>query len=389
MDPIRSALVGIAGMGGSHRRILHESDLFELVCAMDRYLDRHVEAVKQTKEWGVSLYDNYWEMLDAHPDLELVVIAAPHQWHAPYAIAALERGHHVFVEKPVTVTVQEAIALLEAQESADRLVGVHFQATSTGASQQLKQFIVQDGLGPLREVVAVLKWHRADDYYTRNEWAGRRYVEHMPVWDGVLMNQAIHTINSALQLGTRRPEYAVPERVQAELYSVHDIETEDLACFRAQLDEAVLTVYATTCCDADYPMEVLVVGEKGEAHWQQATATVRLSDGEEIIFDAAPRRDDTHRNMAACLRGLEHRIYAPASEGVKATVTVNGCYLSAGRIHRVGWDKLGDAAALIDHAAAARAMFSELPDAPAWAREGEVVELSDVYSFDGLPDDPR
>ncbi len=388
MDPIRSALVGIAGMGGSHRSHLHESDLFDLVCTMDRYLDRHTAAVEETREWGVPVYGDYWEMLDTHPDLELVVIAAPHNWHAPYALAALERGLHVFVEKPATVTIQEALALLEAQREADRLVGVHFQSTSLGSSTQLKQFIVNDGLGRLQEVVAVMKWYRTDEYYTRNEWAGRRYVERMPVWDGVLMNQAIHTINSALQFAARRPEYAMPERVQAELYSVHDIETEDLACFRAQLDEAVLTVYATTCCDADYPTTVRLIGEKGEATWSGASARVILADGSELVLDAEPHGDDTHRNMAACIRGEERRLYAPAREAVKATVTVNGCYLSAGRIDRIGWEKLGDAAELIDRAAESRAMFSELPGAPSWARLGEVIEVSDVYSFDGLPDDP-
>jgi predicted dehydrogenase len=389
MEPIRTALVGIAGMGGSHRKVLHDSDAFELVCAMDRYLERHVGAAEETKGWDVRLYDDYWQMLDEEPELELVVISAPHHWHAPYAIAALERGLHVFVEKPVTVTVQEAVALLEAQEEAERMVAVHFQSTSLGASSQLKQFIVDGGLGSVREVVAVMKWHRTDEYYTRNEWAGRRYVEGRPVWDGVLMNQAIHIINSALQFATRAPVYAMPERVQGEVYAVHDIETEDLTCLRVQTDEAVLTVYATTCYETDDPMIVHIVGEKGEATWSGAVAQVRLSDGEEIVFDAEPHGDDTYRNLAACIQGVEHRLYAPAAEAVKSTMVVNACYISAGHIERVGWEELGEVGELIDRAAESRRLFSELEDAPSWAYSGEVVEVADVYSFDGLADDPE
>ncbi|MCD6351984.1 MAG: Gfo/Idh/MocA family oxidoreductase [Armatimonadetes bacterium] len=388
MKPIRTALVGISGMGGSHRRKLHEADEFELVCAMDAYLDRHQEAAEETRQWGVALYDDYWDMLEAHGDVELVVIAAPHHWHAPYSLVALERGLHVFVEKPVTVTVQEATALLEAQQAADRLVGVHFQWTSYGSSQQLKKFLVDGGLGAIEQVIASMKWHRTDEYYLRNEWAGRRYVDGRPVWDGVLMNQAIHTLNSALEFATRKPEFATPERVQAELYRVHDIETEDVACLRAQLDEAVLTVYATTCCDQDYPTTFRIEGEKGYAEWQGKTARVVLNSGEELVFDAEPQGDDTHRNMAACLRGEEAELYAPAREAVKSTVTANACYLSAGRIDRVSWEELGDIAGLIDHAAQERLLFSELRDAPEWARTGEVVEVADMYSFDGLPDDP-
>lgn len=387
MDPVRTGLAGIAGMGGSHRRRLHESDMFELVCAADPYADRHQEAAEETRAWGVDLFEDYYEMIEAHPELELSVISAPHHWHAPYSIFALERGLHVLVEKPITVTVQEALALLEVQRAADKLVGVHFQMTSLGAPRQLKQSLVEGGLGGLQEVVAVMKWKRTDEYYRRNEWAGRRYVDGMPVWDGVLMNQAIHIVNSALQLATRKPEFAMPLRVQAELYRVHDIETEDLACLRAELDEGVLYVYATTCCDADHPASVCIVGENGRAEWSGNVAKVTLNDGQEIVFDAEPHSDDIHRNMAACIRGLENELYAPATEAVKSTITVNGCYLSAARIDKVSWDELGDAGALIDTAAARRELFSELPDAPSWARRGEVIDLSDVYSFDGLEDD--
>jgi len=387
MKPLRTALVGVGGMGASHRRLLYESDLFELVAADERYLDRQAQAVAETRQWGVPVYEDYWEMLDAHDDLDLVVIAAPHPWHGVYSIAALERGMHVFVEKPVTVTVQEGLALLDAIQQSGRLVGVHHQWTSTGATRALKEFICAGGLGRLTQVTAVMKWYRSQEYFQRNEWAGRRYVEKLPCWDGVLLNQGVHLINSALQMSTRQPGHALPLRVQAEVYRIHDIQTEDLACLRCDLEEGVLNIYATVCANEDYPVTVTIRGEKGEATWSASEARVRLTDGTELVFDDEPHGDDTHRNMAACILGLESDLYCPAEEALKATITVNAAYLSAGRIRKLTAEEAGDVAALVDAAASQGALFSELTPAPRWAAAGEAIETADVTSFDGLQDD--
>lgn len=387
MRPLRTALVGVGGMGGSHRRLLHESDLFELVAADERYHDRHAEAVAETRQWGVPVYEDYWEMLDAHDDLDLVVIAAPHPWHGIYSMAALERGFHVFVEKPVTVTVQEGLALLDAIQESGRLAGVHHQWTSTGATRALKDFICAGGLGRLTEITAVMKWYRSQEYFQRNDWAGRRYVEALPCWDGVLLNQGVHLINSALQLSTRQPNYALPLRVQAEVYRIHDIQTEDLACLRCELEEGTLNIYLTLCAAEDFPARLVIRGEEGMAEWEASRAVVKLEDGSEMVFDDEPRGDDTHRNMAACILGLESRLYCPAQEALKATVTVNAAYLSAGRIRKLSAEQAGDVAALIDAAAAQGVLFSELPGGPKWAIAGQVVETADVTSFDGLEDD--
>ncbi|MBC7286941.1 MAG: Gfo/Idh/MocA family oxidoreductase [Armatimonadetes bacterium] len=388
MDPVRVAVVGIDGIGTSHRRVVYQAPEFELVAAAERYLDRQQQAKAECESWGVPVYGDFWQMIEERDDIEAVIIAAPHHWHATYSIGALEHDLHVMVEKPVTVTVQEAHALLDAQQRAQKLVAVHFQWTSTGATRQTKEFLLDGGLGALKEAVALMLWKRTDEYYQRNEWAGRRYVDGMPCWDGVLMNQAIHLINSALQLSTRQPDFALPRTVQAELYRVHDIETEDLACLRLELDEATLMVYATTCYHEDAPVTVEIIGERGRILWRPSEARVHLNDGTELVFGAEPRGDDTHRNFAACIRGQESSLYAPAEEAVKSTIAANAAYVSAGRIEKLGWEEVTGLADLLRRAAAERKLLSELADAPRWARPGEVVDVSSLHSFDGLADDP-
>lgn len=87
----------------------------------------------------------------ADPALDLVVIASPNASHAPLAIAALAEGRHVVVDKPFTVTLREARAVVEAARHADRLVSV-FQNRRWDADFLTLQRLMADGtLGRVAE----------------------------------------------------------------------------------------------------------------------------------------------------------------------------------------------------------------------------------------------
>lgn len=64
------------------------------------------------------------ELLDKHPDLDLLAVATPDNLHAAPTLAALERGVHVVVEKPMTLDGREADDMVAASKRAGRLLGV-------------------------------------------------------------------------------------------------------------------------------------------------------------------------------------------------------------------------------------------------------------------------
>jgi predicted dehydrogenase len=292
----------------------------------------------------------------------------------------------VLCEKPLTVLAGDALRVAELAKTRKRHVAVDFQYASLPHSQQLKEMICSGDLGELREIVGVMEWMRLDSYYERSDWSGRRRYDGLPCWDGVLMNQAVHLVNSALQMGTAAPEFAVPQRLQAEMYRVHDIECEDLAALRADLGDATLHLYATTCCEADLPPTLDIIGTKGRASWDTDRAVVRIDGKDEIVLEEPSDRDAIHRNLIACLRGLEHEVYAPAGEALKATATINGAYVSAGRIPRRTRDQVAGLRELMDAAAEERKLLAEMPRVD-WGQVGEVVEQADFATFAGLDDD--
>jgi len=224
----------------------------------------------------------------------------------------------------------------------------------------------------------------------RAYWAGKRFADGMPVYDGVLMNQAVHLVNSALQMGTREDTYATPLTMQAETYTVHDtLECEDLACLRADLGEAQLNVYATTCVKDEERsrLDLNIYGTKGHASWDTAKITVEIDGQEPFSFASECRRDAMYGKFVAQIRGEQVRPYAPLNEALKATLAVNGAYASAGQIKKIGWETIAGLADLLDAASAECKLFSEMPGTESWAYEGKVVDLSGLDSWKGLPED--
>jgi len=109
-EPLRVAVVGLGYWGPNLVRNLHEVEDAEVawICDLDtnalEVIGRRYPAVKRTTSFDEVLAD---------ATVDAIAIATPVTTHAPLATAALEAGKHVFVEKPLAASSDEAAALLE------------------------------------------------------------------------------------------------------------------------------------------------------------------------------------------------------------------------------------------------------------------------------------
>ncbi len=101
-------------------------------------------AARQASKWTPRTYRDYRAML-AERDLDLVIVATPDHWHALPAIAAIEAGADVYVEKPISVDVVEARAMLAAARRHGRVVQVGTQRRSTPHLVEARDDIVRSG----------------------------------------------------------------------------------------------------------------------------------------------------------------------------------------------------------------------------------------------------
>jgi predicted dehydrogenase len=126
----------------------------------------------------------------------------------------------VLVEKPIDVTVDAALKLVQACRDAGVKLGVVSQHRFAPDIQRLKAAIDEGRLGPMIEGDAYIKWYRTQTYYDSGDWRGTWVLD----GGGCLINQGIHYIDMIQWLmgGVR----SVQARVRT---AAHRIEVEDVA----------------------------------------------------------------------------------------------------------------------------------------------------------------
>jgi len=141
--------VGVIGTGAIsqivHVPIFAEREDVDLLAVSDA--DSH-KARALSKRFGVPLVLDD-DALIAHPDLDAVVICTPNYLHEPMAIAALEAGKHVFVERPLATTSAGVRRVLDAAERAGRVLVPAVPHRFRPGVAALRSFIAGGELGTL------------------------------------------------------------------------------------------------------------------------------------------------------------------------------------------------------------------------------------------------
>jgi predicted dehydrogenase len=103
------ATVGVSGMGASNTEKCAQENIVAL-CDVD---DERSAKVYQ-KYPNAKTYRDFRVMLEKQKDIDAVIVATPDHTHAVVAMAAMQLGKHVYVQKPLTRTISEARMLTEA-----------------------------------------------------------------------------------------------------------------------------------------------------------------------------------------------------------------------------------------------------------------------------------
>ncbi len=111
-------------------------------------MQRVVEQVAKAKR-----YSDYREMLAQQKDIDAVIVATPDHMHAPIALAAMDLGKHVYVQKPLCWSVEEARALAKkAKENPKIATQMGNQGHSGFESRTTVEYIQQGAIGDVKEV---------------------------------------------------------------------------------------------------------------------------------------------------------------------------------------------------------------------------------------------
>lgn len=195
---LKVALIGAGGIAtGAHMPAYARMDNVEVVAICDIKLEK---AKKLAEKYGISqVYENYEDVFEI-PGLDAIDICTPNYLHSIIAVAALEKGLHVFSEKPDAVSTSEAERMKAAAEKSGKTLMVMRNNRYMPISSFLKKYIEDGRMGEI--------------YSARCGWQRRRGIPGKGGWfttkaqsgGGPLIDLGVHMIDLTMWLmGNPKP----------------------------------------------------------------------------------------------------------------------------------------------------------------------------------------
>ena len=188
---MKYALIGCGRIATNHIKAAVNNELtLAAVCdvvpeRMETLLEKH----GLSQDASIARYTDYVEMLDTVKP-ELVGIATESGPHAAIALACIDRGIHVIIEKPMAMCMADAEEIIRRSEAKGVKVAACHQNRFNTAVQELRHAVEGGRFGRLSHGSINVRWNRNHSYYDQAKWRG--------TWKddgGCLMNQCIHGID--------------------------------------------------------------------------------------------------------------------------------------------------------------------------------------------------
>ena len=152
---VRIAIIGTGWIAESHISALKKMEDVEIVALADLIPGKAETFAKKFGIEGAKFYLSDEELIAAEKDnLDCVSICTYNTQHAPCAIHALDAGLHVLLEKPFTVTLDEAIEVMKAEKRSGKILTIGFQPRMSENMQMIKKIVESGELGKIYYIQA-------------------------------------------------------------------------------------------------------------------------------------------------------------------------------------------------------------------------------------------
>lgn len=146
--PLRIGFIGTGGIAHSHMNAYRKFPDAEIVCGCDIIPGKAEAFFTEFGLDGVRCYTDHKEML-AKEQLDAVSICTYNRQHACCAVDALDAGVNVLLEKPFTVTIEEAAEVIKAEKRSGKILSIGFQPRFDANMQMIKKIVESGELGEI------------------------------------------------------------------------------------------------------------------------------------------------------------------------------------------------------------------------------------------------
>lgn len=250
---IRFAVVGCGHIGKRHAEMVVRDPGAELVALCD---------IRPKEELGIEAYpvaffSGMTSLLQSGLDIDVINICVPNGLHAELAIQAIESGHHVVIEKPMALQVQDAERVLQTSLKYQKEVFCVMQNRYSPPSVWIKQMIDSGRLGKIYLVQLNCFWNRDERYYKPGGWHGDACLD-----GGTLFTQFSHFIDIMYWL------FGDIQHIQARFADFNhqqltDFEDSGLVTFEFVNGGMGCLNYSTAVWNKNMESSMLIVAENG------------------------------------------------------------------------------------------------------------------------------
>ena len=186
MKKVNFAVIGCGHIGKRHAEMIQRNSESNLVALCD-VLPKEQLKVDQ---FEVPVYSTLVDMLNAHPEIEVVNIATPNGFHCEHSLIALDHRKHVVIEKPLSLTKSDAEKVIFKALQVHKQVFAVMQNRYSPPSVWIKEMLETGQLGKIYMVQLNCYWNRDDRYYKPGSWHGNKELD-----GGTLFTQFSHFID--------------------------------------------------------------------------------------------------------------------------------------------------------------------------------------------------
>lgn len=268
------ALIGLGMVAGTHFKAVSAIGApVRLAGIMSRDPVRAKEFLSQQglgDDDGIKIFTTVYDISE-DPDIDVVLVCTPPNARVEIVRTLASAGKHILIEKPIERSVEAAREIIEICEAHSVYLGVFLQHRMRSSAQRARQVLASGILGEIALVEITVPWWREQSYY--DEPGRGTYARD---GGGVLMSQAIHTLDLALDL--IGPVTTV--QAMARTTRLHSMETEDFVS--AGLEFGCGAVGCLVASTASYPggnEGIIVHGTKGSANLTSGRMELNFHDG--------------------------------------------------------------------------------------------------------------
>jgi predicted dehydrogenase len=268
-------------------------------------------------------YTDYAELLAKTP-VEAVYLAVPHHLHYEMIVAALEAGKAVFVEKPVTRTLEEGRKIIEL--AANRKVGVNYQNRYDSGCYALGRAVQSGKLGRIYSIRINVPWHRNQSYFDQAAW----HKTIAQAGGGTLITQGSHFLDVALWALGEAPVSAMGYTATPGF----SVEVDTLAHGIVETSGGTLiNITSTMAAAKEQAVTIEVYGEHGTGIFSNRPRSSVKFIGCRVRREHPPERGPhaLQRSLAGFAKWVldDKPFLIPAASTLPVQAAVDGIYRSA------------------------------------------------------------